>query len=165
MSYPKVINTITVGIEPNGISSDGTYVWVANNVADTVSQIDIAAASVINTISVGSYPFGISSDGTYVWVANKLNYSVSQIQIAPPPPTPPQPYVCEYPCPPAILAKPNIPFGGNTVNSSISNALRFSQIVRSPNNGRTVFINSTINAFGYYAGAPGGSGAPPSNRF
>jgi hypothetical protein len=72
---------------------------------------------------------------------------------------------CEYRCPPPIIAKPTAQFGGNVTDSSISNASRYSQIVRRPNNGRTVFLNSPVNAFGYYAGAPGGSGAPPSNSF
>lgn len=72
---------------------------------------------------------------------------------------------CQYRCPPAVLFKPNLPFGGNIVNSSITNALRYSQIVRAPNNGRTHYLNSPVNAFGYYAGAPGGSGQPPKNTF
>ena len=73
---------------------------------------------------------------------------------------------CQYRCPPAVLFKPNLPFGGNIVNSSITNALRYSQIVRaSNNNGRTHYLNSPVNAFGYYAGAPGGSGQPPKNTF
>ena len=73
---------------------------------------------------------------------------------------------CQYRCPPAVLFKPNLPFGGNIVNSSITNALRYSQIVRAlNNNGRTHYLNSPVNAFGYYAGAPGGSGQPPKNTF
>ena len=75
-------------------------------------------------------------------------------------------YQCQYRCPPAVLFKPNLPFGGNIVNSSITNALRYSQIVRAlNNNGRTHYLNSPVNAFGYYAGAPGGSGQPPKNTF
>jgi len=72
---------------------------------------------------------------------------------------------CLYVCPPAVLFKPNLPFGGNVVNSSITNASRYSQIVRTPNNGRTQFLNSPVNTFGYYAGGPGGSGQPPKNTF
>ena len=72
---------------------------------------------------------------------------------------------CQYRCPPAILAKPNASFGGNMINSSINNALRYSQLVRGNGNGRTQYIHSPVNAFGYYAGGPGGSGAPPRNSF
>ena len=83
----------------------------------------------------------------------------------PPPPTPPQPPGCLYLCPPKILFKVNLPFNGNTVNSSITNPLRYSQLVRAVQNGRTQYLNSPVNAFGYYAGGPGGSGAPPRNAF
>jgi hypothetical protein len=71
--------------------------------------------------------------------------------------------VCQLPA----LVKKNSPFGGNVVDSSITNALRYSEIVRGQgtNNGSTRFISKDINAFGYYSGAPGGSGAPPRNTF
>jgi hypothetical protein len=69
--------------------------------------------------------------------------------------------VCQLPA----LAKKNSSFGGNTVDSSNTNALRYSQIVREIGNGSSGIINNDINAFGYYSGAPGGSGAPPRNKF
>ena len=72
---------------------------------------------------------------------------------------------CLYLCPPKVLFKVNMPFNGNTVNSSITNPLRYSQLVRAVQNGRTQFLNSPTDAFGYYAGGPGGSGAPPRNTF
>lgn len=45
--------------------------------------------------------------------------------------------------------------------------MRYSQIVRGQDNnyGSTRFISNEINAFGYYSGGPGGSGAPPRNSF
>ncbi len=72
---PGVANTISVGIGPNGVSSDGTHVWVANDSAKvgaggTVSEIDASTGTVVNTIPVGSEPYAVSSDGTHVWVAN-----------------------------------------------------------------------------------------------
>lgn len=63
------------------------------------------------------------------------------------------------------IAKKNLPYGGNMVDSSKTNALRYSQIVRGINNGTTRFISNDLNAFGYYSGGPGGSGAPPRNTF
>jgi hypothetical protein len=71
------------------------------------------------------------------------------------------------PCKPPVLYKQNMPFGGNYTDSSITNALRYSQLVRGkgPNFGRSSMAYNTINAFGYYAGGPGGSGAPPRNSF
>ena len=70
-------------------------------------------------------------------------------------------------CPTAAIAKKNLPFNGNTVNSSNTNAMRYSQLVRGqgPNSGTTRYISADLNAFGYYSGGPGGSCAPPRNYF
>lgn len=70
-------------------------------------------------------------------------------------------------CPIPAIFKKNGSFSGNTVDSSNTNALRYSEIVRGqgPYYGSTRFINNELNAFGYYSGAPGGSGAPPRNKF
>ena len=76
----KVIRTIPVGVKPQGISSDGTHVWVANAGGDTVSEIEASSGTVINTITVGSYPRGMSSDGTHAWVANFDENTVSEIE-------------------------------------------------------------------------------------
>jgi hypothetical protein len=77
------------------------------------------------------------------------------------------PFQCKYICPPKVLFTANMPFGGNVTDSSITNALRYSELVRGrgPNYGSNTMVYNTINAFGYYAGAPGGSGAPPRNYF
>jgi YVTN family beta-propeller protein len=74
-----VIRTIPVGSYPDGVSSDGTHVWVANATEDTVSEIEASSGTVIRTIPVGSYPTGVSSDGTHVWVTNEDN-TVSEIE-------------------------------------------------------------------------------------
>ena len=64
-----------------------------------------------------------------------------------------------------VIAKKKSFFGGNTFDSSKTNASRYSQIVRGINNGTTRFISNDLNAFGYYSGGPGGSGVPPRNTF
>jgi YVTN family beta-propeller protein len=69
-SAAAVVNTIPVGGEPEGVSSDGTHVWVANLGSDSVSEIDASTGTVVNTIPVGVEPIGVSSDGTHVWVTN-----------------------------------------------------------------------------------------------
>ncbi len=90
---------------------------------------------------------------------------------------PPLPRVC--PCQPPALKKKNSQFDGNFTDSSKTNAMRFSQLVRMTagrNNcgsvgntctstDSTVLVNNSINAFGYYSGAPMGSGQPPKNTF
>ncbi|MGH9917841.1 MAG: YncE family protein, partial [Nitrososphaerales archaeon] len=78
----EVINTIKVGSEPFGVSSDGTHVWVTNLKEGTVSEIEAATGNVINTIDVGSESAGVSSDGTHVWVTNSRQGTVSEIEAA-----------------------------------------------------------------------------------
>src|ERR1700733_1833484 len=67
-----VVKTISVGAEPEAVSSDGTHVWVANSGSGTVSEIDASTGTVVNTIKVDDgpliAPLGVSSDGTHVWV-------------------------------------------------------------------------------------------------
>jgi YVTN family beta-propeller protein len=74
------IHTITVGDHPWGVSSDGTYAWVANAEDGTVSEIEASSGTVIRTIHVGRDPEGVSSDGTHVWVANWAENTVSEIE-------------------------------------------------------------------------------------
>ena len=69
-SAASVVKTIAVGTEPDGISSDGTHVWVANAISDTVTELNASTGAVVQTIAVGNSPYGVSSDGTHVWVAN-----------------------------------------------------------------------------------------------
>ena len=71
--------------------------------------------------------------------------------------------VCQNP----VFSNKNGSFGGNMNNSSKTNATRYSQIVRNygQNNGSTRYVSNDLNAFGYYSGGPGGSGAPPKNSF
>ena len=71
--------------------------------------------------------------------------------------------VCRNP----VFSNKNSSFGGNMVDSSKTNAMRYSQIVRvyGQNNGSTRYVNNELNAFGSYSGAPGGSRAPPKNSF
>jgi YVTN family beta-propeller protein len=79
VSAAAVVKTIPVGSAPEGVSSDGTHVWVANFGGGTVSEIDASTGTVVKTITVGSEPEGVSSDGTHVWVANSNGGTVSEI--------------------------------------------------------------------------------------
>jgi YVTN family beta-propeller protein len=66
----SVIATVPVGYSPVAAASDGTYIWVANYGADTVSKVDPVSATVTQTISVGHFPVWVTYDGTNVWVSN-----------------------------------------------------------------------------------------------
>lgn len=75
-----VIDTISVGRDPYGVSADGTRVWVTNDADGTVSEIQASTGTVIDTIAVGGKPLGVSADGTHVWVANNADGTVSEIE-------------------------------------------------------------------------------------
>ena len=70
-STGAVVNTIPVGMFPEGVSSDGTHVWVTNYQDNTVTEILASTGAVVNTIPVGADPVGVSSDGTDVWVTTR----------------------------------------------------------------------------------------------
>ena len=81
-------STIAVGGSPKGVPSDGTHVWVANEGANTVTELDASRTGAYangtlaaSTIGVGSFPQSISSDGTHVWVANWNDDTVTEIAI------------------------------------------------------------------------------------
>lgn len=73
------VQTINVGTKPQGIVSDGIYIWVCNRLSNTVSKIDPTDNSVIATISVGIGPFTITYGGGFIWVVNFIGNSVSKI--------------------------------------------------------------------------------------
>ena len=56
----------------------------------------------------------------------------------------------------------------NTPGFLITDPFLLSTIVRTSrfsNAGKTVFANRSLNVFGQWEGAPGGSGSPPRNNF
>ena len=62
------------GTYPGGlaISPDGTRLYVADNLSNSVSIIDTATNTVKSTTTVGHYPYGVvlSKDGTTAYVSN-----------------------------------------------------------------------------------------------
>jgi YVTN family beta-propeller protein len=74
---------VQVGIFPVGIAptSDGTRVYVANNVDDTVSVVDLRTNAVLRTIPVGDGPLGIAAtpDGRKVYTSSQYDGSVTVI--------------------------------------------------------------------------------------
>jgi YVTN family beta-propeller protein len=59
-----------VGESPEGVSSDGTHVWVANFDDGTVTELDASDGSVVQTVTCEGDPLSISSDGTHVWTSD-----------------------------------------------------------------------------------------------
>jgi gliding motility-associated-like protein len=83
-----IINTIPVSSsgESTGIevTPDGTMLYVANYVDNTVSAVNTVTGAVVAVISVGQYPYGIaiSPDGSKVYVAFTYSNYISVINTA-----------------------------------------------------------------------------------
>lgn len=59
------------GPQPEGIASDGTYIYVADFLDATISRVDPAAPSAtVEFPSPGPHPEGLAWDGTYLWSAD-----------------------------------------------------------------------------------------------
>lgn len=67
------------GLHPNGIVSDGTYLWVSDEANNVVAVLDPVKRLLVKTVAVGTTPQGMCYDGTYVWVANYGSANVTQI--------------------------------------------------------------------------------------
>lgn len=78
---PGEVRTVFVGKDPTGVSSDGTYVWVAASGENVVEQIEASSGNILHAISVGEAPVAVSSDGKHVWVTNLEEESLSEIEI------------------------------------------------------------------------------------
>jgi len=76
----SVIRTVSVGINPTGIATDGTNVWVANLASNTVTKIDAGFGAILGTFAVGSQPRGVTIDLTGgVWVSNYGSNTLTRI--------------------------------------------------------------------------------------
>ncbi len=63
-----VIDTLTVGIWPNGITYDGTYMWIRH--WQGVSKIRAADRVTVDTYPVGVWDGGVLFDGKSIWVTD-----------------------------------------------------------------------------------------------
>ena len=68
------------GPNPNGISADGTRVWIADYSDRSVGELSASTGALVQSLNYGfSAPVAISSDGSHVWVANRGNNSVAEM--------------------------------------------------------------------------------------
>jgi YVTN family beta-propeller protein len=72
------VNFFPAGLD---ISPDGNFLYVANNLNDSMSIIDIQTGKVVKTIPVGHNPYTVafSKDGAYAYVSNWGGNTVSVI--------------------------------------------------------------------------------------
>jgi YVTN family beta-propeller protein len=81
-----VVNTVTVGNNPQGIAAtpNGSLVYVTNSNDNTVSVIGTASSTVVATVPVGMYPTGVAvtPNGAFVYVTNQHDNTFSVISTA-----------------------------------------------------------------------------------
>jgi YVTN family beta-propeller protein len=86
-----VAQTIQVETTPSGatltgvaVTPDGKYVYVSNQVSNSVAVIDTVSNTIVKTILVGTSPAGVAvtPDGKYLYVSNQASNSVSVINTA-----------------------------------------------------------------------------------
>ncbi len=68
---------------PYGVAFDGTHIWVADYLGNSVTELNASNGAWVRTLSGGSYgfsgPVGVASDGTHMWVANSTGSSVTEL--------------------------------------------------------------------------------------
>ena len=85
MTAGNIAATYYVGSKPQGlaVTPDGSKVYVANYVSNTVSRIRVSDGNILN-ISVGIGPMGVacSPDGAYIYITNYADSTVSKITVS-----------------------------------------------------------------------------------
>jgi len=66
----SLVGTYPVGQGAEGVTFDGSHIWVANGANGTVTELNASDGSLVGTYPVGSHPEGITFDGSHIWVAN-----------------------------------------------------------------------------------------------
>jgi DNA-binding beta-propeller fold protein YncE len=74
-----IVSTHATGTFPINIVFDGTYVWVANHLSDSLTKIRTTDGTTVGTFgSLGIKPTGLAFDGTHVWGTNAGSDNVAK---------------------------------------------------------------------------------------
>ena len=162
-------DTITLHFSGSGTNLIGTIPsFVQDLCSNTITEWQLWSANNISYTTNIDHSIGwqdvITDINNQIPGKGYLIFNIDNTYI--PPPQPPSPIINKNicPCPPKVTAKKNFQFGGNIINSSNTNALRYSQLVRSTI-GSIQRVNVNLSPFGYYEGGPSGSGQPIRNSF
>ena len=72
--------TFAVGGAPIAVAFDGTDIWVANLLDNTVTKLRSSDGSKLGTFVVGTHPSGLCSEGANIWVANSDAGNVTKLR-------------------------------------------------------------------------------------
>ena len=77
--HAAVIKTLSVPGGPFGMASDGTNMWVACQIGNTVDKFDLATQTLQDTIAGDGSPFDVASIDSTLWVVDNFPGAVSRI--------------------------------------------------------------------------------------
>jgi uncharacterized protein (TIGR03437 family) len=75
----ETITTYPVGAGPLGIASDGTNIWVASALSNSVTKLLGSTGDKVGAYPVGAVPYGVAFDGANIWVTNTGDNSVTKL--------------------------------------------------------------------------------------
>ena len=68
---------------PHGVAFDGTHVWISNEGANSVTELNPTDGSFVRTLSGGNYgfnlPYDIVFDGQHLWITNAGGNSITEV--------------------------------------------------------------------------------------
>jgi DNA-binding beta-propeller fold protein YncE len=80
-SLSVTTHSSALGAGSRGVTTDGTWIWVANITGGSVSRLDFDPAIAPSNITTGfSHPNGILFDGTNVWVTDSGDNTLKKIR-------------------------------------------------------------------------------------
>lgn len=84
MAQISNLNWATGLYNPVGLAINGAYLYVANNNAGTISQVELATGNVLNLTWATGFngPFGLVINGAYLYVACGGDTIISQVELA-----------------------------------------------------------------------------------
>src|SRR5688572_8638291 len=75
----KALPAIPVGLGPEGVTTDGASIFVANQFSNTVTKLRASDGTAIGTYRAGHRPVALAFDGAFIWVANYLSNNVMKL--------------------------------------------------------------------------------------
>ena len=74
----SIINTFSIGSDPQGICFDGTHLWMTNMGNNTVTEFN-TDGSVVGNFSTGNGPQFICSLSSTIWITNLYDSTVTEL--------------------------------------------------------------------------------------
>ena len=65
-----VVASVPVGVGPAEVSADGRYLWVANRIDNTVTQVDMDSRIVVSTTGTGTRVDGVGAAKGTIWISD-----------------------------------------------------------------------------------------------